>query len=203
VTKMTVFGDLAADARAEVARLLEENEQLRSALDGMRVRVEALEHLADTDPLTPLPNRRYFMREVDRVIRHMARYGTSAAVMYVDLDGLKQINDCLGHRAGDTVLLHVAAILRRDLRSTDHVARIGGDEFGLLLDPVSGADAQTKRTTLMENIACSPIDLDGQPKTISLSIGLAMIRPDDSVETVLARADADMYAAKAAQRSAR
>jgi diguanylate cyclase (GGDEF)-like protein len=184
-------------------QLIAENEALRASLDDMRLRVAELERLADTDSLTPLPNRRCFMREVERVVRHVARYGTSAAVMYVDLDGLKAINDQWGHQAGDAVLLHVAAVLRRDLRATDMVARIGGDEFGLLLDPVDEAAAQAKLSVISDNVLRTPIDLGRRVINVGVSIGLTMITADDALESVLARADAEMYRAKAVQRSDR
>lgn len=190
-------------ARAAMAQLLAENEGLRAALDEMRGRVEELERLADTDTLTPLPNRRVFVREVDRVSRHVARYGTPAAVMFVDVNALKAINDAHGHQAGDAALIHVAAILKRELRATDVVARIGGDEFGLLLDHLDEDAAAAKAASLVAVLAGEPLDVGARQLAVGLSVGLTMIRPDDSVDSILARADADMYAAKAAQRSLR
>lgn len=186
-----------------MAQLLAENEGLRAALDEMRERLAELERLADSDTLTPLPNRRVFVREVDRVMRHVARYSTPAAVMFVDLNALKAINDAHGHQAGDAALIHVAAILTRELRATDVVARIGGDEFGLLLDHLDEDQAVAKAASLVAVLADEPLDLGARRITVGLSIGLTMIRKDDSVDAILARADADMYAAKAAQRSLR
>ena len=188
-------------SRAAMAQLLAENEGLRAALDGMRARVEELERLADSDTLTPLPNRRVFVREVERVARQVARYETPAAVMFVDVNALKAINDAHGHQAGDAALIHVAAILMRELRATDVVARIGGDEFGLLLDHLDEDAAAAKAASLVSVLASEPLDLGARRLAVGLSIGLTMIRKDDSVDAILARADADMYAAKAAQRS--
>ena len=192
-----------SQGRAAMAQLLAENEGLRAALDGMRARVEELERLADSDTLTPLPNRRFFVREVDRVLRHVARYGTPAAVMFVDVNALKAINDAHGHQAGDAALIHVAAVLKRELRATDVVARIGGDEFGLLLDHLDEDQAVAKAASLVAVLAGEPLDLGARQLAVGLSIGLTMIRKDDGVDAILARADADMYAAKAAQRSLR
>jgi diguanylate cyclase (GGDEF)-like protein len=192
-----------SQSRAAMAQLLAENEGLRAALDGMRARVEDLERLADSDTLTPLPNRRVFVREVERVSRHVARYDTAAAVMFVDVNALKAINDAHGHQAGDAALIHVAAILMRELRATDVVARIGGDEFGLLLDHLDEDAAAAKAASLVAVLAGEPLDLGARQLGVGLSIGLTMIRKDDSVDAILARADADMYAAKAAQRSLR
>ncbi len=190
-------------SRVAMAQLLAENEGLRAALDGMRARVEELERLADSDTLTPLPNRRVFVREVERVSRQVARYETPAAVMFVDVNALKAINDAHGHQAGDAALIHVAAILMRELRATDVVARIGGDEFGLLLDHLDEDAAAAKAASLVAVLAGEPLDLGARRLAVGLSIGLTMIRKEDSVDAILARADADMYAAKAAQRSLR
>jgi diguanylate cyclase (GGDEF)-like protein len=192
-----------SQSRAAMAQLLAENEGLRAALDEMRARVEELERLADTDTLTPLPNRRVFVREVERVSRQVARYGTPAAVMFVDVNALKAINDAHGHQAGDAALIHVAAILKREVRATDVVARIGGDEFGLLLDHLDEDAAAAKAASLVAVLAGEPLDVGTRQLGVGLSVGLTMIRKDDSVDAILARADADMYAAKAAQRSLR
>ena len=192
-----------SQSRAAMAQLLAENEGLRASLDEMRARVAELERLADTDTLTPLPNRRVFVREVERVARQVARYGTPAAVMFVDVNALKAINDAHGHQAGDAALIHVAAILKRELRATDVVARIGGDEFGLLLDHLDEDAAAAKALSLVAVLTGEPLDLGARRLAVGLSIGLTMIRKDEGVDAVLARADADMYAAKAAQRSLR
>ena len=118
------------DDEVQIARLVEENERLHEALAEMRGRVAELEQLADTDTLTPLPNRRAFMRRLEAVVQYAARHNTPAAILYIDFDGLKRINDVYGHHTGDAVLLHLAQTLTETLRATDMVARIGGDEFG-------------------------------------------------------------------------
>jgi diguanylate cyclase (GGDEF)-like protein len=190
-------------SRAAMAQLLAENEGLRAALDEMRGRVEELERLADSDTLTPLPNRRVFVREVERVSRQVARYGTPAAVMFVDVNALKAINDAHGHQAGDAALIHVAAILKREVRATDVVARIGGDEFGLLLDHLDEAAATAKAQSLVTVLAAETLDVGAAQLSVGLSVGLTMIRAGDNVDAILARADGEMYAAKAVQRSLR
>lgn len=191
------------ESRAAMAQLLAENEGLRAALDAMRTRVDELERLADSDTLTPLPNRRVFVREVERVSRHVARYGTPAAVLFVDVNALKVINDAHGHQAGDAALIHVAAILKREVRATDVVARIGGDEFGLLLDHLDKDAAAAKAASLVAVLADERLDVGAAQISVGLSVGLTMIRAEDNVDSILARADGEMYAAKAAQRSVR
>ncbi len=165
----------------------------------MRLQVAELERLADSDTLTPLLNRRAFLREVERGIARVTRHGTPVAVMIADLDGLKAINDSAGHQAGDAALMHVGYALKRLVRVTDIVARIGGDEFGLVLEDLPADEAAAKVEALAAGIAADAPD--GQP--VSVSIGHAMATSGDTIDTIIARADAAMYARKRAQRSER
>lgn len=176
-------GDLAA-----------ENAALRQELKVLRLQLAELERLADSDTLTPLRNRRAFVREVERAIARAARHGTPAAVMIADLDGLKAINDTRGHQAGDAALMHVGYCLLAQVRVTDVVARIGGDEFGLVLEELDEAAAWAKAASLAEECAA---EIDGT--RVSISVGYAMIAPGDTLDTLLARADATMYRVKRAR----
>lgn len=187
----------------EVERLRDENASLRAQIDDLRARFCALEVLADTDTLTPLPNRRCFERELERVVKHVARYHGKAALFYIDVDGLKRINDQYGHRAGDAALIHLAYLLRVSLRSTDVVARIGGDEFALLIEPTDEAGAEAVVAKLDELVATTPFQVDYKRIQLRMSIGYTLIHPADTIGLALARADADMYRVKCAQRSAR
>ncbi len=177
-----------------IRQLADENDGLKAALENLRARLEELERLADTDTLLPLPNRRAFLRELERVLHQAARHKTPAAVLYVDVNGLKAINDCHGHQAGDAVLLHVARVLKASLRAGDMVARIGGDEFGLILDHLDEKAARAKAELLASTVAAEPVDLGRASIRVSVTAGLTMVRAGDDVETVLARADAAMYA---------
>jgi diguanylate cyclase (GGDEF)-like protein len=195
--------ELTPRVRALIVQQIDENELLAAALADMRARVDELERLVDSDTLTPLPNRRRFLRELDRIVHHGRRYKTPAFVMFVDLDGLKAINDAHGHLAGDAALIHIAEILATMLRTTDVVARVGGDEFGLLLEHLDEAAAYDKAAKLAEAVAASPLEIGGKPIPLSVSIGVAEVRPEDGCDAVLARADAAMYAAKPQARSER
>lgn len=196
--------ELTPRVRALLHQHIDENQLLSSALAKMRDRIEELERLVDSDTLTPLPNRRRFVREVERVVQHGRRYGTPTAwVMYVDLDGLKRINDTHGHISGDAALIHVANILRTMVRTTDVVARIGGDEFGLLLEHIEAEDVGDKAISLIEAVAERPLMLGGKSVQLSISIGLAQLSAEDDAETLIARADDAMYARRAQVRSAR
>ena len=174
-----------------------ENAALRRELRVLQLQLAELERLADTDTLTPLLNRRAFLREVERSIARVARHGTPVAVMIADLDGLKSINDSIGHQAGDAVLLHVGYALKATVRATDIVARIGGDEFGLVLEDLDPATAEAKARLLAEAIAAEPVD--GVP--VSISVGYALVSPGDDIDSIIARADAAMYARKRARRA--
>ena len=187
------------DAGIEQDALRDENAALRRELRALRVQIGELERLADSDTLTPLLNRRAFLREVERGIARVARHGTRVAVMIADLDGLKAINDGAGHQAGDAALMHVGYALKAQVRALDVVARIGGDEFGLVLEDLDAEAAEAKSHVLAASIAADPVD--GQ--AVSISIGYTLVQPDDSIDSIIARADAAMYTRKRAQRSER
>jgi diguanylate cyclase (GGDEF)-like protein len=187
------------DTQAGATRLgdlADENALLRASLAEMRDRLAELEQLADTDTLTPLPNRRRFIRELERVVGQANRHGTPAAVLYVDLDSLKAINDAYGHFAGDAALIHVARLLGGLIRSTDVAARIGGDEFALILDHLDHNSAIETADRIARCISTNPLDLGGTEVTLQASIGTATILSGDTVEEVMQRADRNMYIAK-------
>lgn len=179
--------------------LKSDNEDLRREIRALRVQIGELERLADSDTLTPLLNRRAFLREVERGIARVMRHGTSVVVMIADLDGLKAINDGAGHQAGDAALMHVGYALKAHVRAFDVVARIGGDEFGLVLEDLDAEGAEAKARALATSIAAEPLD----GAHVSISIGYTLIAHGDSIDSIIARADAAMYACKRAQRSER
>ncbi len=188
--------DLTPRAREAIAELADRNALLRASLAEMRARIFELEQLADSDTLTPLPNRRRFLRELERVAAYAKRHGTPAAVLYIDLDGLKGINDRYGHFAGDAALIHVARLLSGLIRSTDVAARIGGDEFALILDHLDHDSAIDTAERIARCIAENPVDLGGSLVTVEASVGTATILPGDTVDDVMQRADRNMYLAK-------
>jgi diguanylate cyclase (GGDEF)-like protein/PAS domain S-box-containing protein len=159
---------------------------------------EQLRFLADHDALTATRNRRRFERDVAAQVARARRYGEQAALLLLDIDAFKQINDTHGHKAGDRALKEIAAILRRRLRAGDVVARIGGDEFTVLL-PYAGAEqALAVADDLRRVVRESRMQLgDGTTLSVSVSIGVALIDRDTPCEqTVLAEADRSMYADK-------
>src|SRR5262252_37982 len=138
----------ARPARAAGVELAAEVARLEQELASARAQVAALAAFAQIDPLTDILNRRGLERELKRSLAHVKRYGVSAALLYLDLDGFKRVNDRYGHAAGDTVLKAVAMVLDRHSRESDVVARVGGDEFVLLLWNCPESDAQVKAQTI-------------------------------------------------------
>ncbi|HET7816524.1 MAG TPA: diguanylate cyclase [Sphingomicrobium sp.] len=184
----------ASDAEA----LLAEVARLRGEVSRLEQRVETLDRLAHQDTLIEVPNRRGFMRQLERLIDRVTRYGDRAAMLFVDIDGLKMINDTFGHPAGDEALIQVANMLSAGVRKSDCVARLGGDEFGILLERAGEDDAHETAARLVSRIAGSEFCFEGACLPLSVAIGVAVIEPDDSAVAVLARADQAMYEKKAA-----
>jgi diguanylate cyclase (GGDEF)-like protein/PAS domain S-box-containing protein len=161
---------------------------------------ERLRHIADHDALTGLFNRRRFEEELERHIARGRRYGMSGALLMLDLDDFKRINDGHGHRAGDRVLAAVAGVLRQRLRETDIVARFGGDEFAVLM-PVGGAKEATDLADLLT--AAVHRDVSGPAGPLSASVGIALFEESSSADELLSRADDAMYADKRGTRPVR
>ncbi|WP_111497478.1 MULTISPECIES: EAL domain-containing protein [Marinobacter] len=156
-----------------------------------------LHRLAFYDPLTGLANRQLFRDRLEHVIRRCKRSGQSAALMFLDLDGFKRINDTLGHDVGDQLLQSVAGWLIDCVREEDSVARLGGDEFVVLLSEVTGSDAAAGVAESILRRLCQRIRLGEHEVRVTVSIGLAMI-PDDSADatSLMKYADLAMYRAK-------
>ena len=164
----------------------------------MKKRVEdMLQHQASHDRLTGLPNRLLFDERLSLALARTHRYGEMLSVMFLDLDGFKTVNDTLGHAAGDQLLKHVAQRLTACLRHEDILARWGGDEFTLLLSPISGAEETARIATQILDALKMPLEIDGQELHIKASLGIALAPYDgEDAETLLKNADAAMYRAK-------
>src|SRR5690606_18072692 len=176
-------------------------ERLTAELAEMKAKLEAAEELADRDTLAPVFNRRAFLRELHRTMSEVERYKTPAAVIYIDLDGFKALNDEYGHSAGDAVLRHVGLLLMDSVRESDVVGRLGGDEFGIILNRATAEEAAAKAASLSDKINSSAILYAGVPHRIRASVGVHPIATVEDPETAIARADEAMYAEKHARRA--
>ena len=159
-----------------------------------------LRRLADHDPLTGLLNRRRFEEELDRHVADVARYGQRGALLVLDLDHFKDVNDTLGHLAGDELILGVTALLQARLRGNDIIGRLGGDEFAVLLPHAGRDDAEAVGLSLVQAVRERAFAGDGDRRwDITTSIGIAPFgRPGASREEMLIEADHAMYEAKEA-----
>ncbi len=164
--------------------------------------VEQARHQAEHDALTGLPNRTLFMDRLEQALAAVARQHRQFALMFIDLDHFKAVNDNHGHEAGDAVLQEVAQRLRRCVRRVDTVSRLGGDEFVVLLADIGGVDqAAHVAATIMQSVA-RPIEAEAGPLSLSVSIGIAICPSDgEDPKTLLRHADVAMYHAKESGRS--
>jgi diguanylate cyclase (GGDEF)-like protein len=199
------FGDVSVFGQEDL-RLLEtlahhvgvalENGRLGDSLSQLTRLKEELRHQAFHDQLTSLPNRTLFTERVAYALERQDRAKQSLAVLFLDLDDFKTINDSLGHPAGDEVLVTVAERLRRCIRPSDTVARLGGDEFGILLDDMSGpSDALLAAERIIQALN-TPAYLDGREVSIRASVGITLDTHGEKADTLLRNADVAMYTAK-------
>jgi diguanylate cyclase (GGDEF)-like protein len=176
----------------DYAALEQENTALRS-------KIAELERMVVRDTLTPLYNRRYFMSELDRWCWRARRYGGHYGLVFIDVDNLKVVNDSFGHGAGDDMLIEIAKSLNETVRRSDILARIGGDEFAVLLDNIPTEQLQPKSDHMVDAVAKLSIEHHGHILVPSISAGYTAIEPGIKASELLLRADRSMYAAKQAK----
>jgi diguanylate cyclase (GGDEF)-like protein len=181
------------ELRAEVARL-------REKLLHAEWTIAELEERADADSMLNVLNRRGFERELARSIAFVKRYGTPAVLMYIDLDGFKAVNDRHGHVAGDALLKAVVADLVRNVRASDVVGRLGGDEFGAVLWNTNPEQAAMKAANLEELIARVAVEHEGTTLACGASAGVVALDPAADPLAMIAAADKAMYARKRVRR---
>ena len=177
--------------------VVEENARLRGQIARLESRCEELDREAHHDALVPVANRRGLLRHLEMLIARRERHNVPAALLFVDVDGLKALNDSCGHSAGDAALIHLARLMVGAVRQTDLVARLGGDEFGILLDHADEAAAMDTADRLVNSVAGSEFIHRGRPLPLSVAVGITAIAQGDTAEAVLERADREMYRDKA------
>lgn len=187
-------------AAAPLAKAKRQVAALKADLAAAQARIDELQAWADTDFLLNIYNRRGFERELERSVAYIRRYNASAALIVLDVDRLKPINDSFGHAAGDIVLKGVVAVLMRHVRSSDVVGRLGGDEFGVLLWNLTQADALAKAIALEDAIDRLTFVFKGHSVVAGASAGVALIGAGDEAVSAMEEADRAMYARKTARR---
>jgi diguanylate cyclase (GGDEF)-like protein len=185
--------ELSPNVRAALVALLDEVGRLRKELELTRKRISHLERMADEDSMLPIANRRAFVRELTRLISYSERYGTAGSVLYFDLNGMKEINDRYGHPAGDEALRHFARLLVANVRDSDVVGRLGGDEFGVILAQADEKQARDKAGALVELIKSRPVMWQSEALPLSCAVGIHQFSPRQNADEALSKADADMY----------
>jgi len=182
------------------ASLLAENERLKRELAVARARIGELEARADVDPLLDILNRRGFERELKRALAYVKRYGTQAALMFIDLDGFKAVNDRYGHGAGDALLKAIARELVGHVRASDVVGRLGGDEFGLVIWHVGQEQALAKARELEALIGRAGVVHGKVLIEVGASAGMVVLAADAETDEMIGAADRAMYARKTERR---
>jgi diguanylate cyclase (GGDEF)-like protein len=183
----------ASDAKTTIRRL-------KAQLAQAHARIEVLQASAETDFLLDILNRRGFERELSRSIAYIKRYHASAALILLDVDRLKPINDAFGHAAGDEVLKAIVRTVSGLVRASDVIGRLGGDEFAVLLWNLSETDARAKAAALEEAIDRLAFVFRGSNVTAGASAGVAIIGPHSDAGRALEEADSAMYVRKAQRR---
>ena len=183
--------------RDAIMTLMHEVERLRGELDRTRSRLDEMARAADQDMLLPILNRRAFVREIPASSR-LPNATARRRAFYFDLDDFKAVNDAHGHAAGDAVLRHFAELLASQIRDTDVLARIGGDEFGVILAHVRLEQARKKGESLAQVLRERPPVWDGEPVKLTFSCGCYELTAGQSADLAMNEADRAMYTEKRA-----
>jgi diguanylate cyclase (GGDEF)-like protein len=191
--KISLAQTAESETDAELVRLRAEREAMQRELETARARIAQLERLADEDSLAPIANRRAFVRELSRMIAFTRRYGPPSSVIYFDVNGMKQINDTHGHPAGDAALRLVAEVLSKNVRESDIVGRLGGDEFGVILAQTSQEQANAKAVYLASAIASTPFHWGPAEIRVTAAYGVYSFTGSDDAQLAIEAADKAMY----------
>lgn len=179
-----------------VSALLEKLDDVSRELSRTKESLREIERLVDVDPVAPIPNRRAFMRRLSWAITMHERYGHPSTILFFDLNDFKQINDGHGHAAGDMAIRHVSHLLANTMRESDFLARIGGDEFAVIMYYAEEDAARKRAEKIAEKLAKTPLVFNGERLTLSTAYGCYTLKSGDDAESALASADTSMYVDK-------
>lgn len=181
-----------------IEALMQEVERLRKEMEELRRQNAGLEKIADEDAMLPVANRRAFVRELSRNMSFSERYDQPSSLAFFDVNNMKTINDMHGHAAGDAALMHVAQTLVDNVRHSDMVGRLGGDEFGVLLAQIDEAAAKVKTEELADKINANPLKWRDVELNVTIAHGSYTFHGAEDAHEALEAADKAMYAQKKA-----
>ncbi|MEZ5692052.1 MAG: GGDEF domain-containing protein [Rickettsiales bacterium] len=194
--------EITDNVRLVISALLEKMDDLSRDLSRTKENLSEIERLVDVDCVAPIANRRAFMRRLSWAINMQERYGHPSTILYFDLDDFKAINDDYGHAAGDLAIIHVAQILSSIMRDSDFLARIGGDEFAVIMYYADESSAKSRGKKIAEKLSGTPFIFNGTQLYVKTSYGCYSVRSGDDAESALSSADMSMYVDKRRKKSA-
>lgn len=179
-----------------VSALLEKLDDVNRELTRTKESLTEIEQLVDVDCVAPIPNRRAFVRRLAWAITMFERYKHPSTILYFDLNDFKQINDMYGHAAGDLAIRHISHLLSTTMRESDFLARIGGDEFAVIMYYADEEAARARGSKIAEKLRRTPFAFNGKQLSVSAAFGYYSVRNGDDAESALAAADMSMYVDK-------
>lgn len=179
-----------------ISALLEKLDDVNRDLSRTKESLAEIERLVDVDCVAPIPNRRAFMRRLSWAITMHERYNHPSTVLYFDINDFKAINDRHGHAAGDIAIRHVSQLLSTTMRESDFLARIGGDEFAVIMYYANEDAAKMRGAKIAEKLKETPFNFNGKQLHITTAYGYYSLRHGDDAESALAAADMSMYVDK-------
>lgn len=193
--------ELTPSVHFAISAILEKLDDQSRDLSRTRENLAEIERLVDVDCVAPIPNRRAFMRRLSWAIAMLERYGHPSSMLYFDLNDFKAINDTHGHAAGDLAIRHVSQLLASTLRESDFIARIGGDEFAIIMYYASEDAARKRGRKIADTLEATPLMFSGKAIPLTTAFGYYALKQGDDAEGALAAADMSMYVDKRRSKS--
>jgi len=188
--------ELTDSVKLAVSALLEKLEDTSRELSRTKENLAEMERLVDVDCVAPIPNRRAFLRRLSWAINMYQRYSHPSTLLYFDINDFKSINDEHGHAAGDLAILHISHLLSSVMRESDFLARIGGDEFAIIMYYASEEAAKKRGELINQKLKTTPFMFAGKQIHLSTAYGTYTVKNGDDAESCIAAADMSMYVDK-------